>query len=487
MGQGLQGRYNAVRATDRVGHRYVLDGHTECVVDSLEEIEALLDAGSQVKRQAATAMNERSTRAHTILLLSLKVRGKSPDDRARTSRFYFADLGGSEQLSKSHADKDTTAPVTVVGGVEQSRVSWNEYYSHRQRVQETVNINWGLFALKRVVEALHRRSDLSKQGVAQNVLPYVPYQDSKLTMLLKEVLGGSARTLIIATATMDVGQAPESIQTLRFADTCAHVEKQRRDGNSASVIAALGQIADEIKHLEAEIVRKERWETQRVRRRDVDTVAGAFGGGQTFEHEEVVHKTVLVGAEVERERLEQLLQRQAELQGLGNVGSVFKDYRELQAAEAADGGRGVDFRQRDRFSKQMKAKDFEDEVVVADALRYLFRRTEAARAIFGETDATRSKRLAPDQIPEAYFQVASSLRQSWERRQESGEEHRSFGKATMDQCLALRMAIKANSSCREEKLQTLLRDCGSAYYEKLTKGEGERVTQSPEDSSDGEF
>ena len=42
-------------------------------MDSWDEVTELLRVGDAAKRRAATAMNERSTRAHTILVLSLAV------------------------------------------------------------------------------------------------------------------------------------------------------------------------------------------------------------------------------------------------------------------------------------------------------------------------------------------------------------------------------------------------------------------------------
>eukprot|EP00927_Polykrikos_kofoidii_P043828 TRINITY_DN37923_c0_g1_i1.p1 TRINITY_DN37923_c0_g1~~TRINITY_DN37923_c0_g1_i1.p1 ORF type:complete len:914 (+),score=171.20 TRINITY_DN37923_c0_g1_i1:70-2811(+) len=471
VGQNMEGRYGAVRATDRVGHRYVLDGQTQVFVETLAEVEALLRAGESVKRRAATAMNERSTRAHTIFVISLALHpmGTSPGITAqpRKSRFFFADLGGSEQLTKSQAGCDVKAVVTVVGGEEQSRLSWNEYYQHRQRIQETLNINKGLFSLKRVIEALHRRSRLSKEGTPQNLLPYVPYQDSKLTMLLQEALGGSARTMIVVTATMDPGHAVESIQTLRFADTCAQVQKRREQDEAASVRVALGQVAAEIETLETAIVKKERWETRMVLRADVDTVAGAFGEGAKVEREERVLQTVLVGAEEERTRLEHLLQRQAELQGLNTMGGLGKDFRDMKSTDAADGGRGVDFRQRDRFSAKMRARDFETEHVLADAVRFLFRKARSASVVFGETKDALSKRLPPEEIPSQYFQIATALRRKWEDSTAAGQETRPFGKAMMDQCQLWHKTFKKVSGSREQTLQKLIVDCNVDVAESM--------------------
>lgn len=450
MGQGLAGRYDAVRATDRVGHRYVLDGHTEHRVESWDEVAELLRLGDEAKRRAATAMNERSTRAHTLLVMSLTT-------GAQRSRFYFADLGGSEQIAKSKADADTKAPVTVVGGVEQSRIGWREYYDHRQRIQETLNINKGLFSLKRVIEALHNRSRLSSQGVPQHLLPYVPYQDSKLTMILQEALGGSARTMVLATATMDPEHADESLQTMRFAEMCSQVQKRQEESQAASVREALDQIEKDITAVEAAIVAKERWETRLVRRRDVDTVAGAFGEGAMREREEVIPTSVLVGAESERDQLERLLKKKQELEGLAN--GFGRDYREMRASDAADGGKGMDFRENKRFSAKMKAHDFENEIVLADAIRFLFRKAESAATVFGESTETVSKRLPRMKIPFGYFRVARALKEKYEDARARCAEERSFGKAMMDKCQEWAAHGKLDAKLREEHLQALMKEC----------------------------
>merc|ERR1719387_1672057 len=153
------------------------------------------------------------------------------------SRLFLADLGGSERVSKSKADTGLVAPVTVVGGVEQSRASWSEYYAQRRRIQETLHINVGLLALKKVIAALHKRSELMEAGETER-LPYVPYQDSNLTMLLSEALGGQSRTLCICTATMDSHHAVESLQTLRFGEVCGQVQQQTISSSTCLISAA---------------------------------------------------------------------------------------------------------------------------------------------------------------------------------------------------------------------------------------------------------
>jgi hypothetical protein len=56
---------------------------------------ALLEAGEGTKRRAATAMNERSSRAHSLFIMTLE---QKAGDKKVTSQLFLADLGGSEQV-----------------------------------------------------------------------------------------------------------------------------------------------------------------------------------------------------------------------------------------------------------------------------------------------------------------------------------------------------------------------------------------------------
>eukprot|EP00438_Fugacium_kawagutii_P010196 Skav234228 [mRNA] locus=scaffold1464:247723:254034:+ [translate_table: standard] len=489
VGQNREGRYSAVRATDRVGHRYVLDGHTEWHIQSLEDRVIAGATGIKLGQLGPAAIpawgsNTKTAEEHVGTTWGIDAVKSTDAEKTveRRSRFYFADLGGSEQLSKSKVDAATRAKVSVVGGEEQSRLALivrtclalerrpavgflccailQEYNLHRQRVYETLNINKGLFSLKRVIEALHQRCRMAQEGVPTRALPYVPYQDSKLTMLLQEALGGSARTLILTTVTMDPAHAEESLQTLRFAETCAQVQKRREADQAASITLALDKIEQEIQSLQADIARKERWETRYVRRQDRDTIAGAFGEGTMVDRVEVVRDTFAVGAEAEREQLESLLERQAELKGLCSMMDFGKDYRSmtLEATKgASDGGRGQDSRA-SHFSARTKAKDFEDEAVLADALRFLFRSCKDAETVFGEFNAR--TRLQRNQIPEGYYKAARAMRERFEDQVERGEEQRLFGKAMLDRCTAWRTAFKQDASSKDAELSKLIQECG---------------------------
>jgi len=81
-----------------------------------------------------------------------------------TSKLFLADLGGSEQVSKSKVE---AGALRVAG--EDAQFSLG--FELGDRMRETVNINLGLLALKKCIEALNNRA------------AYVPFKDSKLTMV----------------------------------------------------------------------------------------------------------------------------------------------------------------------------------------------------------------------------------------------------------------------------------------------------------------
>lgn len=325
-------------ASQRMAHRYVLDGRVEERVADEEAFEELLERGAQNKRQAHTAMNERSTRAHALVILRL--RQKPPGaTSAVESLLSLVDLGGSERVTKSKANEGLRAPGAVNVGPdgEESRVSWQEYYQSRERIAETNNINTGLLTLKRCIQAINERQECLKKGSA---LPRIPFHDSKLTMLLQPALGGECNTSVVVCCSPNEWSAEETVQSLRFGEMCGSVE-QRRGGaaadTSVAVAQALRKLDAEIADVEAAIREKERWEWRAKMKTDVvdemDTgvskvnfeeimelglpgaveIAADDGRSmkKTVEHE--VWGQVLVGAEAENLRREELLRQRTRL------------------------------------------------------------------------------------------------------------------------------------------------------------------------------
>ena len=283
----------------RVGHskvaaqRFVLSGTVEIPVSTLDEIYHALNVGDDARRRAATAMNDRSSRAHALVILTLKT-VNSRTKVSKQSRLFLADLGGSERVEKSKID----------GGVSRVNKETSEFsagFHLGERMREAVYINLGLLALKRCIEALNESC------------VYVPFQDSKLTMLLSTGLGGDSKTSIIITNSLDPAHAAETSSTLRFGERCALVENEAR--NEISILASvLAKLDDNIASLEKTIQTKERWEEKYVTRTDLNAEEGTFesSGMGGVETQKVTYVT---GAVEERKELSALLARRRSFVG----------------------------------------------------------------------------------------------------------------------------------------------------------------------------
>lgn len=240
----------------------------------------------------------------------------------KTSKFFFADLGGSEQVKKSLVDEHS-GRVQAAG------------FEKADRMREAIYINLGLLALKKCVDAIN------------NGIRYVPYQESKLTMLLSEGLGGNSKTSIVVCASMDNKHATESLATLRFGEKCASVVTEAQgsghSGDNSMLESVLTDLDQRIAQCEADIRAKERWEVRQEVREDVlaedNTVESAQG------RKEVKNVSVLVGAENERRLLVQLLNRKASLSSSSSSSTLNnnkKSYSVSNYSSINDGGVNTD-------------------------------------------------------------------------------------------------------------------------------------------------
>ena len=194
----------------------------------MDEVDYLLKKGNDSKRRAATEMNEKSSRSHTLFVIQVLQTCKK-SGVCVTSKLNLVDLGGSESQKKSKATGE--------------------------RLVEAININQGLLALKNCVSALNEQR------------LHIPFNDSKLTMLLANSLGGNSKTSIIVTCTEETLHATETIQTLKFAELCSCVTTTTTNMVS-SLQLALDQLNLQIKKTEEEILKYERWVTKKINRLD---------------------------------------------------------------------------------------------------------------------------------------------------------------------------------------------------------------------------
>ncbi|XP_072135456.1 kinesin-like protein KIFC3 isoform X4 [Mobula birostris] len=169
---------------DGSGQLYV-PGLMQIRVQSVDDINKVFELGRVNRATDFTNVNERSSRSHALLIVS--VTGINLTSGVRTTgKLNLVDLAGSERVGKSGAEGP--------------------------RLREAQNINKSLLALGDVICALR-----SKQ-------PYIPFRNSKLTYLLQDSLSGDSKTLMMVQVSPMEKNVNESICSLKFAQRVRSVE-----------------------------------------------------------------------------------------------------------------------------------------------------------------------------------------------------------------------------------------------------------------------
>ncbi|TYJ06613.1 hypothetical protein E1A91_A12G245600v1 [Gossypium mustelinum] len=154
-------------------------------VKSTTEVLELMNIGLRNRAVGSTALNERSSRSHSVL--TVHVCGTEIKTNAVLhGSLHLVDLAGSERVDRSEATGD--------------------------RLREAQHINKSLSALGDVIFALAQKN------------AHVPYRNSKLTQVLQSSLGGKAKTLTFVHLNPDVDSYSETISTLKFAQRVSGVE-----------------------------------------------------------------------------------------------------------------------------------------------------------------------------------------------------------------------------------------------------------------------
>ncbi|KAF8210692.1 P-loop containing nucleoside triphosphate hydrolase protein [Mycena galopus ATCC 62051] len=180
-------------------------------LDGPEQVMSLLAQAQGRRRVAATLMNERSSRSHSVF--TMRIRGERTlaggagggEGNVRVGTLNLVDLAGSERLATLGHGSSALGASTMGGPG-----------TGAERLKETQSINRSLSALGDVVAALG-----SGPG------SHVPYRNSKarslfllyrgLTYLLQNSLSGNSKTLMVLNLSPLAAHLNESLTSLRFA------------------------------------------------------------------------------------------------------------------------------------------------------------------------------------------------------------------------------------------------------------------------------
>ena len=243
-----------VREKDKV---FYVENVTVIQAENSQMTLDIMKAGRVNRATGATKMNPGSSRSHSIF--SITVESSTMDEAGeahyKVGKLNLVDLAGSERQSKTE--------------------------STGERFIEATKINLSLTCLGSVINKL-------VSGKSQ----YIPYRDSKLTMLLQDSLGGNTKTVMIA----NVGPADynydETLNTLWYASRAKKIKNKPRI-NEDPKDALLRQYQEEIELMKKKLMAMGKGDL-------VMQISGKSGGGKNIVNEEKQIQKALEEMENER-------------------------------------------------------------------------------------------------------------------------------------------------------------------------------------------
>ncbi|KAM9786381.1 kinesin-like protein KIF15 isoform X2 [Syngnathus typhle] len=214
-----------------------VEGAVEKFVSSAAEAYQVLSRGWRNRRVASTSMNRESSRSHAVFTMTLESKESINEVvNIRMSQLNLVDLAGSERQRDTHTEGS--------------------------RLKEASSINRSLMCLGQVIMAL--------VDVSNGKNRHICYRDSKLTFLLRDSLGGNAKTYIIANVHPGSKCFGETLSTLQFAQRAKLIK------NKAIVNE---DTQGNVKQLQAELKKLKEQLVQALSSQQVDFVKDVAPGG----------------------------------------------------------------------------------------------------------------------------------------------------------------------------------------------------------------
>ncbi|VDK31047.1 unnamed protein product [Gongylonema pulchrum] len=155
-------------------------------VNTLQEVQEVLERGRLNRASTATDLNDHSSRSHAIVRVHVLAVNRTTG-AVSESRLNLVDLAGSERVSQSGATG--------------------------QQLKEAQFINRSLSELGNVVNALRQRQQ------------HIPFRNCQLTH-------GESKTLLIVQLAPDMSAIQETVSSLIFADKVSKVQTRNMNGKN---------------------------------------------------------------------------------------------------------------------------------------------------------------------------------------------------------------------------------------------------------------
>lgn len=255
----------------------IIGGLREEIISSVEDGMALINLGNENRKIAATSMNTRSSRSHTIFRVVLEA--TKTDEVLERERKLLESLeeeddseGGMttfKSFSKQNDDSNTVVSylnlVDLAGSERQKNTK-----TIGKHLKEGAAINKSLLALGAVIGALsessseeNRKTPNAKNAkssrrrgahASKGAKGHIPYRNSKLTRILRQSLGGNTFTSIVIAMSPAPMYRDESRSSLKFGQMCKKIKNRVKKNTAADDKTLLKQYKLQIAKLKKQLV-----------------------------------------------------------------------------------------------------------------------------------------------------------------------------------------------------------------------------------------
>merc|ERR1712176_615507 len=161
-----------------------IEGLDEVSVHDEAELQEVLRRGASLRATASHAMNCESSRSHLIFTIKVSSISRTTGETI-SGKILLCDLAGSERIKK-----------TEVKG---------------ERQKEAIDINKSLAALGNVIVAVATKKS------------QIPYRNHKLTQLMRDSLGGTAKTMMFVNSSSSPSDLSQTVSSLAYATRASRI------------------------------------------------------------------------------------------------------------------------------------------------------------------------------------------------------------------------------------------------------------------------
>ncbi|KAL8452428.1 hypothetical protein Emag_002396 [Eimeria magna] len=188
-------------------------------VTTADALEKIFEFGLGARHVSGTAMNAESSRSHLIFAVVVRIEDLMAE-KVTLGKLSLIDLAGSERVSKSGVTKE--------------------------RLVEAKEINKSLTALGDVISALSSGET------------FIPYRNHKLTQVMSDSLGGTAKTLMFVNISPADYNVDETVTSLMYA---SRVKLITNESSKQVESKQLARLKDRVNKLSAALEKAKKGES----------------------------------------------------------------------------------------------------------------------------------------------------------------------------------------------------------------------------------